>query len=361
MTINRNEIRVLYAAGAFFVASVIYRVPRLGLLAIPEAIGYAAGTSPFWLPIILVLLYWFGRKDKTGSAPVTPKASSPKPSPEINPPKLRGSQEEGNAEYWYRRALSLTDESQYLECFQCLERAVTADPNHVQSLYAIAYHYLHGQGVQEDLPTASKWFRKAAELDFSPAQDKLGTMYEHGIGVANNFREAAKWYLRAAVKGHADAQYHLGVLYGNGQGFPIDYVESVKWCRKAAEQGNSDAQSTLAKIYMNGVEGVPKNMDEAAHWFRKAADNGDAESQFYTGLLFEHGDGVLQDLEEAARYYSLSGDQGYTEGQRGLQRINMTLGRYTVSDEPLPGEEDWEYEIRRMVESTRFEPPRKRE
>jgi TPR repeat protein len=264
------------------------------------------------------------------------------------------------AEYWYQRALTLTEESQYLECFQCLEKAVSADSNHVQSIYGIAHHYLHGNGVRKDLPTAAKWFRKAAELDFSPSQDKLGLMYEHGIGVAKNFREAAKWYLKAAVKGYADAQYHLGVLYGSGQGFPIDYVESVKWCRKAAEQGSSDAQSTLAKIYMNGAEGVSKNMEEAANWLRKAADNGDAESQFCLGLLFEHGDGVPQDLEEAARYYSLSGDQGFTEGQRGLQRINMTLGRFTTSDEPLPDEDDFEYQIRRMVESTRFEAPKRR-
>lgn len=268
--------------------------------------------------------------------------------------------DEKMAEYWYQKALTLTEESQYLECFQCLERAVSANPEHVQSMYAIAHHHLHGQGVREELPTAAKWFRKAAELDFSPAQDKLGVMYEHGIGVSKNVREAAKWYLKAAVRGYADSQYHLGALYGNGQGFPIDFVESAKWCRKAAEQGNPDAQSALAKIYLNGADGVPKNTIEAANWFRKAADSGDAESQFHIGLLHEHGDGVPQDLEEAARYYSLSGDQGYTEGQRGLQRINMTLGRYTIADELLPGEEDFEYQIRRMVESTRFEAPKRR-
>jgi uncharacterized protein len=270
-------------------------------------------------------------------------------------------QENGLAEYWYQRALSLTDESQYLECFQCLERAVAADPGHVQSLYAIAHHYMHGNGVEENRPAASRWLRKAAELDFAPAQTKLGLMYEHGIGVATNWREAAKWYLQAAIKGYADAQYHLGVIYGNGQGFPIDYIESVKWCRKAAEQGHADAQATLGKIYMKGCDGVSQNLEEAAKWFHEAAEQNDVESQFYLGLLFEHGDGVAQDLEEAARYYSLCAAQGHTEGQRGLQRIDMTLGRYSISDEPLPGEEDWQYQIRRMVESTQFEPPRRRE
>ena len=155
---------------------------------------------------------------------------------------------ENMAEYWYGRALTLTEESQYLECFQCLERAVAAMATHVQSLYAIAHHYMYGNGVQKDLPEASRWFRKAADLGFSPAQDKLGTMYEHGIGVAKNWREAAKWYLRAAEKDLADAQYHLGTIYANGQGFPIDYKESAKWCRKAAENGQHEAQFTLGSI-----------------------------------------------------------------------------------------------------------------
>jgi TPR repeat protein len=112
---------------------------------------------------------------------------------------------------------------------------------------------------------------------------------------------------------------------------------------------------------MEGFDGVPQDMEEAANWLRKAAEQGDAESQFYIGLLFENGDGVPQDLEEAARYYSLSAEQGHTEGQRGVQRINLTLGRHSISTEPLPDEEDWQYKIRQMVEQTRFEAPRRRD
>jgi TPR repeat protein len=275
------------------------------------------------------------------------------------PPKVSVPQENGMADYWYQKALLLTDESQYLECLQCLERAVDADSSHVQSLYGIAHHYLHGFGVDEDLPTAAKWFREAAELGFSPAQDKLGLMYEHGMGVAKNWREAAKWYLMAAEKGFADSQYHLGVIYANGQGFPIDFKASVKWCIKAAEQGHSEAQSTLGRIFLKGVDGIPRDAAEASKWLRKAADQGDAESQFDIGYLFELGDGVLQDLEEAARYYGLSAEQGYADGQRGIQRINLILGRHSISTERLPNEEDWQYQMRRMVEQTRFVPQRK--
>jgi TPR repeat protein len=298
-------------------------------------------------------------------APMAAQTTTPTREPAVTPLQapvspMMSTQEQGMASYWYEKALFLTDDSQYLECFQCLERAVAADSSHVQSLYAIAHHYMHGFGVQKDLPTASKWLRRAAELGFSPAQDKLGLMYEHGAGVARNWREAAKWYLMAAEKGFADAEYHLGVIYGNGEGFPVDYRESAKWLRKAAEHGQPEAQATLGRMFTEGLDGVPKNPAEAAKWLRMAAEHGDKEAQFDLGLLFEHGDGLPQDLEEAARYYSLSAAQGHTEAQRGVQRIDMTLGRHSISTEPLPDEEDWQYQIRRMVEGTRFKPPSKR-
>jgi TPR repeat protein len=308
-------------------------------------------------------------KDFTQSSPSSTPTIAPTVTPAVSktvkrkqvaaPPKVIVPQESGMADYWYQKALLLTDESQYLECLQCLERAVDADPSHVQSLYGIAHHYQHGYGVNEDLPTAAKWFREAAERGFSPAQDKLGLMYEHGMGVAKNWREAAKWYLIAAENGFSDSQYHLGVIYANGQGFPIDFKASVKWCIKAAEQGHSEAQSTLGRIYLQGVDGIPRDAAEASKWLRKAADQGDAESQFDLGYLFEQGDGVLQDLEEAARYYSLSAEQGYADGQRGVQRINLILGRHSISMERLPNEEDWQYQMRRMVEQTRFVPLKK--
>jgi len=308
-------------------------------------------------------------EDVAQSSPSSPLTNPPTTTPAVRktvkrkqvavPPKISTPQKSGMADYWYQKAILLTDESQYLECLQCLERAVDADPSHVQSLYGIAHHYLHGHGVNEDLPTAAKWFREAAKQGFSPAQDKLGLMYEHGMGVAKNWKEAAKWYLMAAEKGFADSQYHLGVIYANGEGFPIDFKTSVKWCIMAAEQGHAEAQSTLGRIYLQGVDGVPRDAAEASKWLRKAADQGDAESQFDIGYLFEQGDGVLQDLEEAARYYSLSAAQGYADGQRGVQRINLILGRHSISTERLPNEEEWQYQMRRMVEQTRFVPPRK--
>ncbi len=106
-----------------------------------------------------------------------------------------------DADYWYHRALTLTEDSESLECLQCLKRAVEADPSHVQALYAIGHHYFHGQGTKADKPNAAVWLRRSADLGFAPAQDKLGLMYEHGLGVAKNATEAVKCYALAAPGG----------------------------------------------------------------------------------------------------------------------------------------------------------------
>ena len=46
---------------------------------------------------------------------------------------------------------------------------------------------------------------------------------------------------------------------------------------------------------------------EAARWYRKAADQGNAAAQFNVGMMYELGQGVMQDYAEAARWYPQSG------------------------------------------------------
>jgi TPR repeat protein len=268
--------------------------------------------------------------------------------------QLRTTVKGQDAEYWFHKALTLTEKSQFLECLDCLRRAVKADPEHKQALYALGQHYLHGQGIKEDPSAAASWFRKSAEFGFAPAQDKLGLMYEHGIGVAKNEAEAVKWYALGAQSGNRDAQYHLGVMYGIGNGLPTDFVKSSEWLLKAAKQGHVEAQATLGQMLLQGADGIPKDYEEAATWLRKAADAGDTQAQVTLAELFMRGKGLQKNLEEAARYFRLAAEQGDADGQQGLQFVNKLLGRWTVSEERLPGEEEWEFEIRRMVESSKF-------
>jgi len=59
---NKNQIRIVVAACICFAVLVISYLPREGLEAIFEAIGFSAGTSPIWIPILVLLLFLFRTK-----------------------------------------------------------------------------------------------------------------------------------------------------------------------------------------------------------------------------------------------------------------------------------------------------------
>lgn len=85
---------------------------------------------------------------------------------------------------------------------------------------------------------------------------------------AKHYRRAAA-ALRGAVLRHADvwAGYTLGGLYASGLGVPRSEHAAFHWYFWAAQRGNRFAQRQVANAYLNG-EGVRRNSSAAAYWFR---------------------------------------------------------------------------------------------
>jgi len=180
--------------------------------------------------------------------------------------------------------------------------------------YNLGEKYYYGNGVPQDYTKAAKWYRKAAEQGYAPAQSNLGVMYEHGKGVPKDYTKAVEWYRKATEQGIAIAQFNLGVMYDNGKGVPKDYAEALKWYRKAAEQGNASAQYNLGCMYANG-KGVPQDYTKAAEWYRKAAEQGVAHAQYSLGLMYDYGDGVPKDYAKAVKWYRKAAEQGNAKAQ----------------------------------------------
>jgi len=123
--------------------------------------------------------------------------------------------------------------------------------------------------------------------------------------LAKDLTEAVKWYRKAAEQGYAPAQVNLGRMYEYGWGIAQDHVEAMKWFRKAAEQGNKEGRGSIGRMYHFG-EGVPKNTPEAIRWWRMDADQGDWGSQLGVARLYFWGHGVKRDLVQAYFWYTLS-------------------------------------------------------
>ena len=77
-----------------------------------------------------------------------------------------------------------------------------------------------------------------------------------------------------------------------------DYSTAMREWRPLAEQGNAGAQFNLGIMYEKG-QGVLQNHAAAAHWYRKAAEQGHAKAQNNLGGLYGRGLGVLRDFVQA--------------------------------------------------------------
>lgn len=103
--------------------------------------------------------------------------------------------------------------------------------------------------MRGDYNTAAQHLIPLAEsADDAYAQYFLGAMYAKGQGVDQNMETAAKWYRSAAEKGVSSAQYRLGVMYRDGQGVPQDLENAYAWLSVAAKLGSQLAPTALASL-----------------------------------------------------------------------------------------------------------------
>jgi TPR repeat protein len=76
----------------------------------------------------------------------------------------------------------------------------------------------------------------------------MGDRYWNGEGVDEDLAEAVKWYTVAAEYGDAEIQYLLGDCYRYGKGVAKDLKEAKKWFSCAAYQGDDCAKDVLLQL-----------------------------------------------------------------------------------------------------------------
>ena len=129
-----------------------------------------------------------------------------------------------------------------------------ANKGDVVSQMSLGEYYERGGGIilgeiLKDKYAAIKWYRRAAEQGFAPAQFELGRCYWCGEGgLEQDYAKAAEWYRKAAVQGLSDALYWLGYCYQNGFGVEKNRDEAIKLSRKAAERRDGDAVRRLKEM-----------------------------------------------------------------------------------------------------------------
>ena len=210
----------------------------------------------------------------------------------------------------------------YASLGDCWEKVIKWYGKAAEQGYAPAQNelggcYYYGYGGERDFKKAVEWVERAAEQEFAAAQFNLGVCYRNGEGVEKDFAKAAEWFAKAAEHGFAPGQCVLGACYRDGAGVEKDFAKAAEWYRKAAGQGYAVAQNVLGGCYHDG-EGVEKDFAKAVEWFERAAEQELAAAQFNLGGCYYYGEGVEKDFAKAAEWYRKAADQGDAVAQCAL-------------------------------------------
>lgn len=118
--------------------------------------------------------------------------------------------------------------------------------------------------------------------------------------------EARKHLERAAYLNSSPAQFKLGHAYEFAQPpFPFDPLLSVQYYSLASQQGDIEADMALSKWFLCGAEGSFEKDEGLAFTFaEKAARKGLPSAEFAMGYYAEVGVGGPKDIEIARMWYS---------------------------------------------------------
>jgi uncharacterized protein len=103
-------------------------------------------------------------------------------------------------------------------------------------------------------PSPKAKIKAQADAGDAKAQYELGDYYARGVEVMRDETEAVKWFRKAAEQNYAPAQASLGTYYSFGSGgLPMDTVQAYKWSALAAKQGNQDGKNTVELLEQLGM------------------------------------------------------------------------------------------------------------
>ena len=157
---------------------------------------------------------------------------------------------------WYRKWFRQTRQS---------DRPTTrskADAGDPEAQCCLGFRCASGEGEPQDFAEAARWYRLAADQDYSLAQFNLGIMNSKGQGFSKNDVAAAMWFEKAAQQGDPGAQYNLGMQCqrASNRGLPLEAseakIQAYTWYHLAAAQGykNSAAAYETLSLTMTSQE-----------------------------------------------------------------------------------------------------------
>jgi TPR repeat protein len=109
-----------------------------------------------------------------------------------------------------------------------------------------------------------------------------------------------------------------------------DFATALAEWKPLAEQGDAVAQFYLGVMYANG-EGVLEDDKEAVKWFKLAAEQGYAKAQYNLGLMYDNGEGVIQDNVYAHMWCNIAASNGSENAKKGKDILAKQMTPQDIS------------------------------
>lgn len=250
------------------------------------------------------------------------------------------------AKRWYEKAAVLGDEKskvrylkiKYNKTYESVIRyrsslLFKADQGERYNQFLLGEWFNNHNSQSSYKGEAIKWYKRAAETDHYEAMYKLGECYEE----TGSFSLAIKWLKKAAEGGNRKSYIKLGQLYLYGGMVNKDVEEALKYFRLVLDEDISAADLCNIGYSFDVGDTVPVDKFKAVEYYRKAAEKGDIVAHYNIGVCYENGSGVLQNIEIAKDWYKKASEQGYSQAQQALDRINATYNTYNRTDDGCLG------------------------
>jgi uncharacterized protein len=188
-------------------------------------------------------------------------------------------------------------------------------------LFQKGMNALTGSRVTQSGANAIEYFRRSADLGYSPAQVVLGYFSETGTFAPREPAQAVSLYKKAAQQDDPLAAWLAGRMIVAGLVAPRDLNEAAALLKSSAEQGNPFGEYLLGKVDLERQQ-----FSQAAEWLRQAAEQGLPQAQLQLARLLRDGQGVPMDRSQAYVWMLLSNRAGDPDAAQDLQQLEANLG-----------------------------------
>ena len=162
---------------------------------------------------------------------------------------------------------------------------------------------------KQDYAQAFFLAKRAAEQGHPAACSLVGLCFANGLGTNKDVPTARKFFEKAAVGGLPRGKRNFATSLMDPAGGPLDLKTAVEQLTQAIELGDKLSPGILACLYRDGV-GLQKDLGKAADLFKRGAEAGDPQSLYELSECYRVGWGVEKDEHAANRLLAEAAERG---------------------------------------------------